>query len=335
MNSSTGASGGVEMAIETLEGPETQHFEMTDPRKAYGDTLVEIGRKNKHIVVLDADLSSSTRTAQFASEFPERFFNMGIAEQNMMATAGGLATTGKTVFVSTFAMFATGRVYDQIRQSIAYPELGVKIVATHGGVTVGGDGASHQMLEDISLMRVLPGMNVIVPADATEVASAIKVAAQTQGPFYIRLGRTKAPRIFPDDHQFELGKAPVVREGDDVTIGAIGLMVGKALTAAGMLKKEGISARVLNMSSLKPFDEDAILKAAKETCGIVTAEEHSVIGGLGSAVASYVTDVHPTFVKFIGIPDVFGQSGDYNELLNCYGLTAGNIAKTCEELLKN
>jgi len=322
------------MAIETLEGTEITHFEMTDPRKAYGDTLVEIGRQNKHIVVLDADLSSSTRTAQFSREFPERFFNMGIAEQNMMATAGGLATTGKTVFVSTFAMFATGRVYDQIRQSIAYPELDVKIVATHGGITVGGDGASHQMLEDISLMRVLPGMNVIVPADATETASAVKAAVKTPGPFYIRLGRTKAPRIFREDHEFQLGTAPLVREGDDITICAIGLMVGKGLIAAEKLEKEGIDARILDMSSLKPLDEDAILRAARETGGIVTAEEHSVIGGLGSAVSGYVAGVHPTFVRSIGIPDVFGESGDYNELLNSYGLTAANIAKTCKELMK-
>ena len=318
----------------TMSCEETVDTEMTDPRKAYGDTLVAIGRKNNHIVVLDADLSSSTRTAQFAREFPERFFNMGIAEQNMMATAGGLASTGKTVFASTFAIFATGRVYDQIRQSICYPRLNVKIVATHGGITVGGDGASHQMVEDIALMRVLPNMHVIVPSDGTEVASAVMVAAQTPGPFYIRLGRTKAPKIFPDDHQFVLGKAELLREGEDITICAIGLMVGKALTAAQHLEKEGISARVLNMSSLKPIDEAALLRAAKETNGIVTAEEHSVIGGLGSAVSSYITDVHPTYVRQIGIPDIFGESGEYTELLDCYGLSAKNIEGTCKRLLK-
>ncbi|HID72145.1 MAG TPA: transketolase family protein [Thermoplasmata archaeon] len=307
---------------------------MTDPRKAYGETLVALGKRNKHIVVLDADLSSSTRTSKFANEFPERFFNMGIAEQNMMATAGGLATTGKIVFASSFAMFATGRVYDQIRQSIAYPELNVKIVATHGGITVGGDGASHQMLEDIALMRVLPNMKVIVPADAAETASAIKVAAETAGPFYIRLGRTKAPRVFPEKHQFELGKAPVLREGDDVTIVAIGLLVSKALNAAKSLEKEGIQARVLNMSSLKPFDKEALLKAAKETNGIVTAEEHSRIGGLGSLVASFLSERHPTLVKLVAIPDVFGQSGEYNELLNLYGLTTTNIVSKCKEILK-
>ncbi len=322
------------MSIETLEGPGTRKFEMTDPRKAYGDTLVALGRKNNFIVVLDADLSSSTRTAQFGLEFPERFFNMGIAEQNMMATAGGLATTGKTVFASTFAIFATGRVYDQIRQSICYPALNVKIVATHGGITVGGDGASHQMIEDLALMRVLPNMNVIVPADGIETAAAVKKATKTPGPFYIRLGRTKAPKLFPDDYELELGKAPVIREGEDVTICAIGLMVGKAILAADILEKEGVSARVLNMSSLKPLDEDAVIRAARETKGIVTAEEHSIIGGLGSAVASCVSGTHPTLVKRIGIPDTFGESGDYNALLSRYGLSSRNIVEKARDILK-
>lgn len=305
-----------------------------NPRDGYGETLVELGKENRDIVVLDADLSSSTRTAMFAKEFPGRFFNMGIAEQNMMGTAAGLATTGKTVFASTFAMFATGRVFDQIRQSIAYPKLNVKIVATHAGITVGGDGASHQINEDIALMRVIPNMTIIVPADYYEVKKAVRAAAKYKGPVYIRMGRADVPILFDDDYVFEIGKSVRMRDGTDVSLIAMGLMVPKALEAAEELSKEGIEARVINMSSIKPIDKNAIIKAARDTGAIVTAEEHNVFFGLGSAVSEVLTANVEAPQKSVGIPDVFGESGDPEELMKKYGLTVENIVKSAHEVIK-
>lgn len=284
-------------------------------REAYGRTLVELGRQNPNIVVLDADLAKSTMTIMFAKEFPERFFDCGIAEQNMIGIAAGLAASGKIVFASTFAVFAPGRCYDQIRMSIAQPSLNVKLVTTHGGVTVGEDGASHQAVEDLALACSFPGFNVVVPADATEAAQAVRVAAQTCGPFYIRLTRTKVPPVYPPDYQFKLGQAATLRGGDDVTIMGTGLMVDVALKAAQMLARDGIECRVLSMSSLKPLDEDAVVKAAQETGAIITVEEHLRHGGLGSVVAQILAEKRPVPMSIIAINDTYSKSGKAEELL--------------------
>ncbi|HDM22555.1 MAG: transketolase family protein [Methanomicrobia archaeon] len=304
------------------------------PREAYGKTLRQLGRERKDIVVVDADLSSSTKTKFFADEFPDRFFNMGVAEQNMVGVAAGLATTGKTVFASSFAMFIVGRGYDQIRQSIAYPKLNVKIVATHAGITVGGDGASHQIIEDIALMCALPNMSVFVPADNVETEKIIRSIADYRGPAYVRLGRSKVPTIYDQSYEFQQGKASVLREGDDITIIALGIMVSEALIASEELEKKGISARVINMSTVKPIDREAIIKAAKETGAIITAEEHNTIMGMGSLVASIVAENYPVYVYKCGIPDVFGESGDYRELMEKYGLTSKNIIKAAENIIR-
>jgi transketolase len=308
---------------------------MRHTRKAYGEALIALGKKNTDVVVVDADLSCSTHTYMFAEEFPERFFNFGIAEQNMMGAAAGLATTGKIVFASTFAMFATGRVHDQIRQSIVYPELNVKIVATHAGITVGGDGASHQINEDLGLMRVLPNMKIIVPADYYETKKAIMAVAELEGPAYIRLGRTKTPVIYDESYEFKFGKAHTIRDGSDVTIIAMGQMVARALDAADILKsKFGTDARVVNMSTIKPIDEKTIIKCARETGAIVTVEEHNYIVGMGSAVAEvlgyYVKVPH----RRVGIPDVFGESGESEELLENYGLTINDILDATHKAIK-
>lgn len=302
-------------------------------REAYGNTLCRLGREMEEIVVTDADLSGSTRTAWFAKEFPDRFFNFGIAEANMMGAAAGMAAWGKIVFASTFAMFATGRVYDQIRQSIAYPRLNVKIVATHAGITVGGDGASHQINEDVGLMRVLPNMTVIVPADYWETEKAVETIARYDGPVYLRIGRAPVPVLFDKDMEFKIGKAQVLRDGEDVTIIAMGQMVSRGLNAAELLDAEGISARVINMSTIKPIDKEAIALAARETGAIVTVEEHSTIGGLGSAVAEVQTERYPVPQERIGVPDVFGQSGGCRELLRKYGLSTKNIFTTAKTLV--
>jgi transketolase len=294
-------------------------------REAYGKTLVELGRRNRDIVVLDADLSKSTMTYMFAQEFPERFFDCGVAEQNMMGIAAGLAASGKTPFVSTFAVFATGRCFDQLRVSIAQPHLNVKIVATHGGIIVGEDGASHHGIEDLSLACSLPGLTVIVPADAIEAARAIEVAAETPGPFYIRLTRPRTPVVHSEDYRFVLGKAVTMREGEDATILAIGIMVAAALEAAEALEGEGIRCRVLNMSTLKPIDSEAIVRAAKETGALVTAEEHLQQGGLGSNVAQVVAEHYPVPMSFIAIKDTYTKSGKPEELLKLRGLTANDI----------
>lgn len=303
-------------------------------RKAYASALVELGKKRNDIVALNADLSSSTKTIEFANEFPERHFNFGIAEQNMMSTAAGLAAAGKTVFVSTFAVFGTGRVYDQIRQSIAYPVLNVKIVVTHAGITVGGDGATHQITEDIALMRVLPNMSVIVPADATETEKAIRAAAEYDGPVYVRLGRADVPTITSENDPFEIGKATVLRKGKDVTLIGTGIMVSVCLDAAEALKKEGVDARVINMSTIKPIDEETLGKAAVETGAIVTAEEHNVEMGMGTAISMVIAEKKHVPMKRVGIPDVFGESGSSDELMKKYGLTVKNIVNAAHDVLK-
>jgi transketolase len=294
-------------------------------RKAYGETLAALGADNNNIVVLDADLSGSTMTKLFAKENPNRFFNVGIAEQNLYGIAAGMAASGKTVFASTFAIFATGRAFEIIRNSIGYPHANVKICATHAGVTVGEDGGSHQSIEDIALMRTIPGMTVICPADAVSTENLIKAVAEMDGPAYVRLGRSAVPVLYREEDSFEIGKAVTLREGKDFTIIATGIMVNEALTAAEALVEQGLDIRVIDMHTIKPIDEAAIIKAAKETKGIITAEEHTVMGGLGSAVAEVVVRNCPVPMDFIGIKDMFGQSGKPAELLKEYNLTAEDI----------
>jgi transketolase len=302
-------------------------------REAYGKTLVELGRQNPDIVVLDADLSKSTMTSLFAKEFPQRFFDCGIAEQNMIGIAAGLAASGKTVFVSTFAVFAPGRCFDQIRMSVAQPGLNVKIVTTHGGITVGEDGTSHHAVEDLALICSLPSFTVVVPADATEVTQAVKVTAQTYGPFYIRLSRPKTPLVYASDYKLTLGKAATLREGHDITVIATGIMVAPALGAAQSLALDGIDCRVLSMSTIKPLDRDAIVKAAIETGAIVTAEEHLRRGGLGSAVAQIVAEQRPVPMSFIAINDIYTKSGKGEELLRRHRLTAADIESAVRSLI--
>jgi len=306
---------------------------MKATRDAYGEVLAELGAENKDIVVLDADLSGSTKTAVFRKQFPERFFNMGIAEANMVGTAAGLAAAGKIPFVSTFAIFAAGRAWEQIRQSVAYPKANVKIVPTHGGITVGEDGGSHQSVEDIAIMRAIPNMTVMVPADAVETRKAIRAAAEYKGPVYIRLGRNKVPAVFTDDYYFEIGKGIEVVPGTDMTFVTTGLMTAQAISAANLLKQEGISARVVHIATIKPLDQDIIVKAAEETGAIVTAEEHSIIGGLGGAVAECLAEKHPTPVKRVGIHDRFGTSGKAEELMKYFGLTPEDLADAAREVL--
>ncbi|WP_300342497.1 transketolase family protein [Fusobacterium sp.] len=303
-------------------------------RQAYGEALVELGTINKDIIVLDADLTKSTKTNLFKERFPERHFNLGIAEADLMGTAAGLASCGKIVFASTFAMFAAGRGFEQIRNSIAYPKLNVKIAPTHAGITVGEDGGSHQSVEDIALMRSIPGMVVLSPADAVETKKMIFEAAKYDGPVYIRMGRLDVETIFDEaTYNFEIGKANILKKGNDVTIVATGLMTIEALKAADILEKEGVSVRVINMGTIKPLDEKTILKAAKETKFIVTAEEHSIIGGLGSAVSEYLSEIHPTKIKKLGIYDKFGQSGKATELLKYYNLTSEKLVEIVKENL--
>ena len=302
-------------------------------REAYGETLIELGQANPNIVVLEADLAKSTTTIKFKKEFPDRFFDCGVAEQNMMAMAAGLATTGKICFTGSFAMFATGRAFEQVRNTIAYPALNVKICPTHAGITVGADGGSHQTIEDIALMRVIPGMTVIVPADYIEAKKAIAKAAEIDGPVYVRLGRATLPMIFDEDYEFIPGKAIVLREGTDVTIFATGIMVSSSLVAAENLVKDGISAEVINISTIKPLDDNAIIESAVKTGRVVVAEEHSIIGGLGSAVAELLCEKHPVPVARVGIKDVFGRSGEPAELLEYYGLTDEDISQAAKGLL--
>lgn len=303
-------------------------------REIYGKTLVELGKQNKDIIVLDADLSPSTMTRFFAPEFPDRFFDCGLEEQNMIGIAAGLAATGKIVFASTFAVFASCRCFDQLRMCLSHPRLNVKIVATHGGITVGEDGTSHHAIEDLALYCALPGFTVIVPADAIEAAQAVKVAADTYGPFYIRLSRPKTPLVYQENYRFTLGKAVTMRQGKDVTIIAMGIMVAKALEASDTLARQEIDCRVINMPTVKPLDEGVIVKAASETGAIVVAEEHLAHGGLGSRVAQVVTRERPVLMSFVNLKDTYALSGKPEELLQRYGLTAKDIEEAVRLVVK-
>lgn len=294
-------------------------------RQSYGEALLELGKKNENVVVLDADLAGATKTNIFAKEIPERFFDMGIAEQDMIATSAGFATCGKIPFASTFAVFATGRVYDQIRNSICYPNLNVKICATHCGITVGEDGATHQMLEDINLMRGLPNMTVISPADDTEAKWAVEEASKINGPVYIRFGRSATPIIYYENQNFELGKAIQFGEGTDATIFATGIMVAESLKAKEELEKEGINIRVIDIYTIKPIDKDIIIKCAKETKKLISIEEHSIIGGLGTAISEVLVENYPAKLTRMGMKDCFGKSGKASELLEYFGLTSKEI----------
>ncbi|NFN94198.1 transketolase family protein [Clostridium botulinum] len=303
-------------------------------REAYGKALVKLSNMNKDVVVLDADLSKSTKTADFKAAAPERFINMGIAEANMMGVASGLSTCGKIPFVSTFAMFAAGRAFEQIRNSICYPKLNVKVCATHAGLTVGEDGASHQSVEDISLMRSIPNMTVINPADAIETEAAILAVAEYKGPCYVRLGRLTVENVNDNaNYKFEIGKGVTLANGNDVTIVATGIMVKLALEAKEELAKDGIDARVINIHTIKPIDSDLLIKAAKETGAIVTAEEHSIIGGLGSAVSEVLCEEMPVPVLKVGIEDTFGESGKPEQLLKAYGLTTEKIVERAKKAI--
>lgn len=302
-------------------------------REAFGATLVELAREGVDVVAVEADLSKSTTTATFADAYPERFFNVGIAEQNMIDVAAGLAVSGKVAFTGSFAVFATGRAYDQVRNTVCYSGLDVKLAPTHSGITVGPDGGSHQMLEDIALMRVLPGMRVLVPADFAAAASALRAAATTPGPFYIRLGRSSFADVYPEGFEFEVGKANVLREGTDVTLAACGIMVAEALAAAEALAEEGISAEVIDVATVKPLDTDTLVASVSKTGRIVTCEEHSVLGGMGSAVSEVLSEACPVPTRRIGVADTFGTSGDPRELMEHFGLTAAHIVEAARELL--
>ena len=300
-------------------------------RNAFGHALVEAGKKYPNIVVMDADLACSTQTAMFGKEFPDRFYDMGISEQNMISAAAGLAAVGKIPFVASFAMFATGRTYDQVRNSVCYPEFNVKIIGTHGGVTVGEDGASHQALEDISLMRSIPNMTVIVPADCRECEQVIKFAAENYGPMYIRIPRTNVYDIFDDDYEFDICKVKVIREGSDVTVITNGETLAEVIMAAEELDKEGYSVQILHVPVVKPLDDSTIIEKAKQTKFVITVENHSIIGGLGSAVCEFLSDYYPMPVVRFGVNDTFGQSGRWDELLDYYGLNASKLVKSIKK----
>ena len=302
-------------------------------REAYGEALKKLAASNPDVVVLDADLSGSTKTSEFKKVSPERFFDVGIAEQDLIGTAAGMAIAGKIPFASSFAMFAAGRAYEIIRNTVAYPKLNVKIAATHAGLTVGEDGASHQAIEDINLMRGIPNMVVINPADSIEAEQAVLEAAEIKGPVYIRLGRMAVEDVYDTDYKFQLGKGVQLKEGTDVTIIATGIMVQEALKAAKKLSEDGIDARVINIHTIKPIDREIIITAAKETGAVVTAEEHSIIGGLGSAVLEVLSDECPVPVKRIGVLDTFGESGKPYDLLKKYHLTGEDIQKACKEAI--
>ncbi|MEZ5975058.1 MAG: transketolase C-terminal domain-containing protein [Planctomycetota bacterium] len=303
-------------------------------REAYGEALLALGRQNENVVVLDADLSGSTKTKAFSKAFPERFFNMGVAEANMVGNAAGLACMGYTVFASSFAMFAAGKPWEQIRQSICVPELDVKICATHAGLTVGEDGKSHQMLEDVSLMRVLPHMRVIVPADGVEAAQAIMAVADAPGPCYVRLSRASTPLLFSDDYRFQIGKGAILREGSDVCLAACGVAVAAALEAADVLAASGIEARVINFATIDPIDVQLVAESAARCGAILTVEEHQIRGALGDAVAQAVVRNHPVPMDMIGMDDAFGQSGTADELLVHYGIDGASIAQRAQTLLR-
>ena len=294
-------------------------------RQSYGEALLELGKENKNVVVFDADLSTATKTNLFAKEFPDRFFDMGIAEQNMISTAAGIATCGKIAYASTFAVFAAGRAYDQIRNSVCYPKLNVKICATHAGITVGEDGATHQMLEDISMMRTLPNMTVISTSDDIETKWAVKEISKINGPVYLRLSRLATPVIYNENQKFEIGKAIQIGDGTDATIFATGVTVSEALKAQEQLKENGIDVRVVDIHTIKPIDRDIIIKCAKETKKLISIEDHNVVGGLGSAISEVLTDECPTKLIRLGINDTFGKSGNAVELMEYFGITAERI----------
>lgn len=296
-------------------------------RQSYGEALAELGKENENIVVFDADLSTATKTNIFAKEFPKRFYDMGIAEQNMITTAAGMATCGKIPYASTFAVFAAGRAYDQIRNSVCYPKLNVKICATHAGITVGEDGATHQMIEDISLMRTLPNMTVISTSDDTQTKWAVKEISKINGPVYLRLSRLATPIIYNENQKFEIGKAVQIGEGTDATIFATGVTVSEALKAQKELKMNGIDVRVVDIHTIKPIDRDMIVKCAKETKKLISIEDHSIIGGLGSAISEVLTDEYPAKLIRLGINDTFGKSGSAIELMKYFGITADNLVR--------
>ncbi len=302
-------------------------------REAFGATLVKLAAQGVPVVAVDADLSKSTTTSKFAEAHPERFFNVGVAEQNMVGVAAGLALAGHVAFTGSFAVFATGRAYDQIRNTVCYSGLDVKLAPTHSGVTVGPDGGSHQMIEDIALMRVLPGMRVLVPADATAAEAMIRVAATTPGPFYIRLGRAAVPSIHDEGWEFELGRAYVLREGTDVTLAACGVMVERALAAADILAAQGVSAEVVDVATVKPIDAGTIIDSARRTGAVVSCEEHSVIGGLGSAIAEVLAETAPVPMRRVGVRDVFGTSGEPDELMEHFGLAASHVAEAARQVV--
>jgi len=308
-------------------------IKMKPTRDGFGEGLVELGSKRDDIVVLSADLTESTRAAWFKEKFPERFFSMGVSEQDMMGTAAGLALSGKVAFACTFGAFAAGRAWDQVRVSLAYMKANVKIVGTHGGISVGEDGPTHQANEEIALMRILPGMAVVVPCDALEAKKATIASASYEGPVYLRLGRSGVPLITKEEDRFQIGKAELLKNGKDVTIIACGVEVYEALLAHEELKKENISARVINLHTVKPIDKDAIIKAAKETGAIVTAEEHTIMGGMGSAVSEVVSQSLPVPMEFIGVKDRFGESGDPKELFKLFGLTSDDIIKAAKKVI--
>lgn len=303
-------------------------------RAAYGEALKEIGAQRQDVVVLDADLAHATNTFMFAGEHKDRFFNMGIAEQNMIGTAAGLAISGFIPVASTFAMFGSGRAYEQVRNTVCYPKLNVKLAMTHSGITVGEDGGSHQTIEDISLMRGIPNMTVIVPCDAVEMKKALLAALDFQGPVYLRIARPPSAVFTDANTKFEIGKANVLKDGSDIAIFATGIMVYQALLAAEELEKQGVSAAVINVHTIKPLDKETVVAMAKKTGKVITVEEHSVIGGLGSAIAETVSEEAPCKLKRIGVQDMFGQSGTPEQLLAHYGLTAENIVKTAKDMVK-
>jgi transketolase len=315
----------------TLETPTIQKAATRD---AYGEALLELGGQHESIIVLDADLSGSTRTKAFSKAYPERFFNMGVAEANMAGTAAGLAASGKTVFISSFAMFAAGKAWEQTRQTICIPNLNVKICATHAGLTVGEDGKSHQMLEDLTIMRVIPNMTVIVPADGTEAKRVIEAAVNHKGPMYVRLSRAKTPIVYDDSYKFEIGKGNVLREGTDLAIVACGVQVPAALEAAKILEAEGIQARVINMATIKPLDGALMEQAAKECGALLTSEEHQVAGGLGSAIAEHLAQTCPVPMELTGVNDIFGESGTSEQLLAKHELDGESLAASARKLLK-
>ena len=306
-------------------------MELKSTRDAYGDALIKLGDGNKNVVVLDADLSTSTQTNKFAKKYPNRFFNVGCAEQNLIGVAAGFAIGGKISFASTYAIFST-RAWEQVRNTVAHDNLNVKIAVSHAGLTNGPDGASHQSLEDIALMRVIPNMTVIVPSDALEAEKAVASEAYREGPAYIRLNRTKTPIIFEDDYEFTIGEAVKLTDGNDLAIFATGTMVHEALEASKMLKTENLDACVINIHTIKPLDKDTVVKVAKQTGAVVSVEEHSIYGGLGGAIAEVLGEKYPVPMRIIGVKDVFGESGEYEELLKKHGLTAANIAKSAKEL---